>query len=151
MLNTQNFSMKCNAPTIWGSRVSVQRAWQGKMNEWVGNISYYGAEAYCKWAGLGLPTAFEFEYVGIGVELHRISGISDVGEDTVGCEWTSTSGFDFDRRKEEGKRTRMLLFTCFGMSRNSQMPTFPRSCSAGFGFRCACDIDLIYSFDSLKL
>jgi formylglycine-generating enzyme required for sulfatase activity len=66
-------------------------AWQtlpGKENHPIVNVSWYGAKAYCAWAGRDLPTEAQWEYAAKGTDSHRFPW----GNDAPDCNQARFSG-----------------------------------------------------------
>ena len=70
-------------PSVWISE--QDGVWQplpGKENYPIVGISWYGANAYCIWAGRQLPTEAQWEYAAKGVDAHRFPW----GNDDLSCD-----------------------------------------------------------------
>ena len=65
--------------------------WQilpGRENYPIVNVSWYGAKAYCAWAGRELPTEAQWEYAAKGADSHRFPW----GNDAPECDQARFSG-----------------------------------------------------------
>ena len=78
-----------SAPLVWVSEKSgVWRALSGKDDYPVVGVSWYGAKAYCEWAGRSLPTEAQWEYAARGPVGFRFPW----GDNGPDCERSRFSG-----------------------------------------------------------
>ena len=136
-------------------------------------VNFVDAAGYAAWTGLRLPSIFELEYLILGREVHGYR-FSEVGDDYM-MEWTSSvppeigkpdvNNIHNDPFSQKAfflaygnlptdlvktywdwrKETRMGMFTRENVIRAMHMPASATSKSSDITFRCACNVDTIYS------
>jgi formylglycine-generating enzyme required for sulfatase activity len=76
-------------PFVWiFEKDGVWQTLSGKENYPIVNVSWYGAKAYCAWAGRDLPTEAQWEYAAKGTDNHRFPW----GNDAPDCNLARLSG-----------------------------------------------------------
>jgi formylglycine-generating enzyme required for sulfatase activity len=76
-------------PFVWVfEKDGVWQTFPGRENYPIVGVSWYGANAYCQWAGHRLPTEAEWEYAAKGVDNRRFPW----GDDYLDCNHARYSG-----------------------------------------------------------
>jgi formylglycine-generating enzyme required for sulfatase activity len=75
--------LEARNPSVWVfEKDGLWRSLPGKENYPIVGVSWYGAHAYCKWAGRHLPTEAQWEYAAKGVDGRRFPW----GNDDLDCD-----------------------------------------------------------------